>query len=116
MQGCAIAFAGADELPEIEQLWRSLHAHHRRVAQVPLLADDDLSWQRRSGWYRSQLGAGDAFGGALCHGLLAGWDTAAVMRFANAAGAIVASRIACSDAMPTADEVAALMARTSDVH
>jgi 5-dehydro-2-deoxygluconokinase len=62
------------------------------------------------------LGAGDAFGGALCHGLLAGWDSPAVMRFANAAGAIVASRIACSDAMPTADEVAALVARTSDVH
>jgi 5-dehydro-2-deoxygluconokinase len=62
------------------------------------------------------LGAGDAFGGALCHGLLAGWDTAAVMRFANAAGAIVASRIACSDAMPTADEVETLIARASDVH
>jgi 5-dehydro-2-deoxygluconokinase len=51
------------------------------------------------------LGAGDAFGGALCHGLLAGWDIERVMRFANAAGAIVASRLACSDAMPTAAEV-----------
>ncbi|GAA4454093.1 5-dehydro-2-deoxygluconokinase [Phytohabitans houttuyneae] len=51
------------------------------------------------------LGAGDAFGGALCHGLLAGWETARVMRFANAAGAIVAGRLACSDAMPTVDEV-----------
>jgi 5-dehydro-2-deoxygluconokinase len=61
------------------------------------------------------IGAGDAFGGALCHGLLAGWDTAAVMRFANAAGAIVASRLACSDAMPDAAEVAALLARMSDV-
>jgi 5-dehydro-2-deoxygluconokinase len=61
------------------------------------------------------LGAGDAFGGALCHGLLAGWDTAMVIRFANAAGALVASRLACSDAMPTADEVAALLARSSDV-
>src|SRR5262245_3640207 len=47
------------------------------------------------------LGAGDAFGGALCHGLLAGWPVARMMRFANAAGAIVASRLACSDAMPT---------------
>jgi len=55
------------------------------------------------------LGAGDAFGGALCHGLLAGWDLEQVMRFANAAGAIVASRLACSDAMPTAAEVEALM-------
>jgi 5-dehydro-2-deoxygluconokinase len=55
------------------------------------------------------LGAGDAFGGALCHGLLAGWDIERVMRFANAAGAIVAGRLACSDAMPTADEVEALL-------
>jgi 5-dehydro-2-deoxygluconokinase len=55
------------------------------------------------------LGAGDAFGGALCHGLLAGWDIERVMRFANAAGAIVASRLACSDAMPTAAEVGALL-------
>ena len=55
------------------------------------------------------LGAGDAFGGALCHGLLAGWDIERVMRFANAAGAIVAGRIACSDAMPTAGEVEALL-------
>jgi 5-dehydro-2-deoxygluconokinase len=51
------------------------------------------------------IGAGDAFGGALCHGLLAGWDTERVMRYANAAGAIVASRLACSDAMPTTAEV-----------
>ena len=56
------------------------------------------------------LGAGDAFGGALCHGLLAGWDIERVMRFANAAGAIVASRLACSDAMPTAAEVDELLA------
>ena len=56
------------------------------------------------------LGAGDAFGGALCHGLLAGWDVERVMRFANAAGAIVASRLACSDAMPTAAEVTELLA------
>jgi 5-dehydro-2-deoxygluconokinase len=56
------------------------------------------------------LGAGDAFGGALCHGLLADWDIERVMRFANAAGAIVASRLACSDAMPTAAEVIGLLA------
>jgi len=62
------------------------------------------------------LGAGDAFGGALCHGLLAGWETADIMRFANAAGALVASRLACSDAMPTAAEVEDLLARASDVH
>ncbi|MFF3610401.1 5-dehydro-2-deoxygluconokinase [Streptomyces sp. NPDC002580] len=51
------------------------------------------------------LGAGDAFGGSLCHGLLAGWDLERVMRHANAAGAIVASRLECSSAMPTTREV-----------
>jgi 5-dehydro-2-deoxygluconokinase len=55
------------------------------------------------------LGAGDAFGGALCHGLLASWDLATVARFANAAGAIVAAQIPCSDAMPTTAQVVALL-------
>ncbi|MGP2441004.1 5-dehydro-2-deoxygluconokinase [Streptomyces sp. JW3] len=55
------------------------------------------------------LGAGDAFGGSLCHGLLSGWDLERTMRYANAAGAIVASRLECSSAMPTADEVEAAL-------
>jgi 5-dehydro-2-deoxygluconokinase len=56
------------------------------------------------------LGAGDAFGGALCHGLLARWPLRRIIRFAGAAGAIVASRLACADAMPSAGEVASLLA------
>ena len=55
------------------------------------------------------LGAGDAFGGALCHGLLAGWPLERMLAFANAAGAIVASRLACADAMPTPLEVDELL-------
>jgi 5-dehydro-2-deoxygluconokinase len=55
------------------------------------------------------LGAGDAFGGALCHALLAGWDLERAMRFCNAAGAIVAGRLACAEAMPTTDEVEAVL-------
>jgi 5-dehydro-2-deoxygluconokinase len=51
------------------------------------------------------LGAGDAFGGALCHGLLADWPLERTLRFANAAGAIVASRLGCADDMPTAAEI-----------
>jgi len=46
------------------------------------------------------LGAGDAFGGALCHALLSGWDLERTLRFCNAAGALVAGELACSDAMP----------------
>ncbi|MEU8484326.1 5-dehydro-2-deoxygluconokinase [Streptomyces sp. NPDC048641] len=64
-------------------------------AEVPPLPVDVLNG----------LGAGDAFGGALCHGLLAGWELEKIMRYANAAGAIVASRLECSSAMPTRDEV-----------
>ena len=56
------------------------------------------------------LGAGDAFGGALCHGLLSGWELERTIRFANAAGALVASRLGCADDMPTADEVEELLA------
>jgi 5-dehydro-2-deoxygluconokinase len=56
------------------------------------------------------LGAGDAFGGALCHGLLSGWELERTLRFANAAGALVASRLACADAMPDESEVEQLLA------
>jgi 5-dehydro-2-deoxygluconokinase len=56
------------------------------------------------------LGAGDAFGGALCLGLLREWPLARTLRFANAAGALVASRLACSSAMPDEAETEALAA------
>jgi 5-dehydro-2-deoxygluconokinase len=56
------------------------------------------------------LGAGDSFGGSLCHGLLAGWPLAKVLQYANAAGAIVASRLECSTAMPTQAEIETLIA------
>jgi 5-dehydro-2-deoxygluconokinase len=59
------------------------------------------------------LGAGDSFGGALCYGLIQGWKLDDVLRFANVAGAIVASRLECSTAMPTTDEVAAIVKEMS---
>jgi 5-dehydro-2-deoxygluconokinase len=55
------------------------------------------------------LGAGDAFGGALVHGLLAGWEPGRAVAYANAAGAIVAGRLLCADAMPTDAEVTAML-------
>ena len=56
------------------------------------------------------LGAGDAFGGALVDGLLAGLDPVQTVTRANAAGAIVAGRLMCSDAMPTAAEIDSVLA------
>jgi 5-dehydro-2-deoxygluconokinase len=88
------------KLAVVKQGPKGVLAHDRTVSvEVPPVPVNVLNG----------LGAGDAFGGAFCHGLLAGWDLERVMRFANAAGAIVASRLACSDAMPTAAEVDGLM-------
>jgi 5-dehydro-2-deoxygluconokinase len=58
------------------------------------------------------LGAGDAFGGALAHGLLRGWPHERTVAFANAAGGIVASRLLCSQAMPYEHEVVDLLEGT----
>ena len=58
------------------------------------------------------LGAGDAFGGALCHGLLSGWTLGESARAGNAAGAIVASRLMCADDMPTLDDINSLLEAT----
>jgi 5-dehydro-2-deoxygluconokinase len=55
------------------------------------------------------LGAGDAFGAGVCHGLLEGWDVPRTIRFASAAGAHVASQLACADAMPDEAQVEALL-------
>jgi 5-dehydro-2-deoxygluconokinase len=47
------------------------------------------------------LGAGDAFGGALVHGLLTGATLTDTLSGANAAGSFVAGQLSCADAMPT---------------
>ncbi|QIS05320.1 5-dehydro-2-deoxygluconokinase [Nocardia brasiliensis] len=59
------------------------------------------------------LGAGDGFGGALIHGLRADWDPRRIATYANAAGALVASRLACADAMPTEAEIEELLCRST---
>ncbi|MFF3122513.1 5-dehydro-2-deoxygluconokinase [Streptomyces sp. NPDC057908] len=96
----ALIAAGV-ELAVVKQGPKGVLAVHRdgTVADVPPLPVEVVNG----------LGAGDAFGGALCHGLLAGWETERIMRYANAAGAIVASRLACSSAMPFPYEVEAAL-------
>lgn len=59
---------------------------------------------------RCGSGAGDAFGGALAAGLVHGWPLARTGRLANAAGALVTSRLTCADAMPTQAELEAFLA------
>ncbi|MEU4341718.1 5-dehydro-2-deoxygluconokinase [Nocardia sp. NPDC023852] len=83
----------------------------KRGADGVLVADDSERWtvppcpvQVVCG-----LGSGDGFGGALIHGLLSDWDPQRIATYANAAGALVASRLACADAMPTEAEIEELL-------
>ncbi|WP_412077949.1 5-dehydro-2-deoxygluconokinase [Streptomyces xanthophaeus] len=102
----ALLAAGV-ELAVVKRGPEGVLAVHRdgTVAEVPPVAVEVVNG----------LGAGDAFGGALCHGLLAGWELERVVRFANAAGAIVASRLACSSAMPFSGEVEEVLGRAGGV-
>jgi 5-dehydro-2-deoxygluconokinase len=104
---CARALLDAGvELAVVKQGPKGVLAVHRdgTVAEVPPVPVEVVNG----------LGAGDAFGGSLVHGLLAGWQLERIMRYANAAGALVASRLACSSAMPTETEVEDLLREESD--
>lgn len=76
----------------------------RRVTAAPYLVD-----------VVSGLGSGDAFGGAFCLGLLSGWDPERIIKYGNAAGAIVAGRLMCADDMPTRDEIELLLHERGEV-
>lgn len=103
-RACAEALLAAGvELAVVKQGPKGVLAVHRdgTTAEVPPVPVEVVNG----------LGAGDAFGGSLVHGLLDGRDLAETMRYANAAGALVAARLACSSAMPTEAEVEDLLAR-----
>ncbi|WP_226486035.1 5-dehydro-2-deoxygluconokinase [Streptomyces parvulus] len=105
-RACAEALLAAGvELAVVKQGPKGVLAVHRdgRAAEVEPVPVEVVNG----------LGAGDAFGGALCHSLLSGWELERIMRYANAAGALVASRLACSSAMPTGAEVDDLLARAT---
>ncbi|MGW4517466.1 5-dehydro-2-deoxygluconokinase [Streptomyces sp. NPDC004393] len=102
-RACAQALLDAGvELAVVKQGPKGVLAVHRdgTTAQVPPVPVEVVNG----------LGAGDAFGGSLCHGLLSGRPLEQTIRHANAAGALVASRLACSSAMPTEPEIAGLLA------
>ncbi|QWF78219.1 5-dehydro-2-deoxygluconokinase [Amycolatopsis sp. CA-230715] len=83
----------------------------KKGADGVLVATPERSWtvKPRPVEVVCGLGAGDGFGGALVHGLLSGWDPPRIASYANAAGALVASRLACADAMPTTEEIEELL-------
>ena len=103
----AALLAMGPELAVVKQGMRGVFARRgEETVMVPPIAVKTLCG----------LGAGDAFGGALCHGLLANWDLERIIRFANAAGAIVASRLTCASEMPYEREVEALLSERNRMH
>ncbi|BDT73400.1 5-dehydro-2-deoxygluconokinase [Comamonadaceae bacterium OS-4] len=73
---------------------------------VPGDIDDAPTYQGERVEVLNVLGAGDAFLSGLMTGLLQGKDWTGATQMANACGAIVVSRHACSAAMPTPEELA----------
>jgi ribosomal protein S18 acetylase RimI-like enzyme len=61
MSAPEITILDPERLDDLEPLWRSLHGHHREVSDLPVVADDDLSWERRRAWYGRLLAGGEAF-------------------------------------------------------
>ncbi|MEU6372839.1 PfkB family carbohydrate kinase [Streptomyces sp. NPDC046909] len=101
-RACADALLAAGvELAVVKQGTKGVLAVHRdgTTAEVPPVPIEAVNG----------LGADDAFGGALCHGLLSGWELERIIRYADAAGALVASRPADSSTMPTPEEVEGLL-------
>lgn len=57
-----LELAGAERVDDLSALWLALHHHHRIVAgTLPLVEDDELSWQRRRALYLDRLGSGNGF-------------------------------------------------------
>ncbi|MFL5998572.1 MAG: 5-dehydro-2-deoxygluconokinase [Streptomyces sp.] len=101
-RACAEALLAAGvELAVVKQGPKGVLAVHRdgTTAEVPPVPVEVVNG----------LGAGDAFGGSLCHGLLSGWELERTVRYANAADAQVAAGLAASSAMPTQAEVDGLL-------
>lgn len=55
-----VELGDASRLAELRPLWLALHRHHRAVASYgPLVADDEVSWERRHRRYREALACGE---------------------------------------------------------
>ena len=57
-----IELAGVERVDEVRELWLELHHHHRAVVgTLPLVSDDDASWERRRALYVDRLSPGAGF-------------------------------------------------------
>jgi ribosomal protein S18 acetylase RimI-like enzyme len=52
----------AADVERLRELWLALHHQHRAVSPVPLVQDDEASWQARRALYSEWLGSDSGFG------------------------------------------------------
>ena len=80
-----------------------------RGAEVHLQTGEVITAPGFSVEVYNTVGAGDAFGSGFIYGQIKGWDLYKSIRLGNACGAIVVSRHACANAMPTMAEITELV-------
>ncbi len=57
-----LELAGTERVDDLSALWLALHHHHRvAVGTLPLVEDEELSWERRRSLYLDRLGSGNGF-------------------------------------------------------
>jgi ribosomal protein S18 acetylase RimI-like enzyme len=62
VDGVTLSPLAIDRVDGLRALWLALHHQHREVSPVPLVEDDERSWQARRAVYATWLGQGSAFG------------------------------------------------------
>lgn len=62
MPAVTLSPISVDDVPRLRDLWIALHHQHQAVAPVPLVEDDERSWDARRSLYLRWLGEGNAFG------------------------------------------------------
>ncbi|WP_079912317.1 5-dehydro-2-deoxygluconokinase [Paenibacillus sp. 32352] len=93
-------------------------AHHAKIVLVKHGGDGSVAFTKDGQSFTGTtfpanvvktFGAGDSFAGAFIYGLMNGWDIARSQQFGAASASIVVSSHSCSDAMPTAEEIQAVI-------
>jgi ribosomal protein S18 acetylase RimI-like enzyme len=62
MHDVTLSEISVDDVPRLRELWIALHHQHRALAPVPLVEDDERSWDARRSLYLTWLRKGNAFG------------------------------------------------------
>jgi len=62
IQRLRIELAGVERVDEVREPWLELHDHHCVVVgTLPLVSDDEASWERRRALYVDRLSPGGGF-------------------------------------------------------